>query len=474
MKIPGSLVRTTWKADWLLEFVIALLALSALTREIIFATVGAVILLILAVLGAIFQRKLGIFQLRFVLNHTLSRSQALIGAVVDGKLIIRNGSGITAYLVGVEGVASKALRFKLRTTPDELLVPGASAALFFQIVPLATGRFRFSGYTLTLTDMSGLFTGQLTFELARWIDTYIGTEAAAKPLTALILYGGRAGLYSIGPAGDDYAGIRDYSTGDEQHRIEWKATARLGKLMVKEFHPETQATVMILLDTSRSMREKSYVGTKLDEALAVAQLLGNSVARSGSKSIILLHNEGGLVETISTRDSIEQLDRLNEFAVTFQTEDTPGEPIPLKPPRSFLFGNAAPFLEHERLAFFMRSLIRGLRLSYKKTGVYKALDEATRLNPEGLILVLTDLQTTVDALSEFASTKGDKRVRIVVAQIGALWRRSDTLESAYIEYQRNRRILQRLQRIGITVLDVRPERLIAALTNEISQRTIPA
>ena len=42
--------------------------------------------------------------------------------------------------------------------------------------------------------------------------------------------------------------VRDYYPGDPLRRIDWKTTARLDKLMVKEFEEDPQATVWILLD----------------------------------------------------------------------------------------------------------------------------------------------------------------------------------------------------------------------------------
>ena len=474
MRIPHTLLRTTWKADWLLELIVALLVLSALSREIILAAVGVAILLILVMFGVRFQRRLGILGKGLVVSQMTSRNACMLGEVVEGKLLIRNESELTANVSSIQGLVQKALLFEAKDSSTKSITPGATAVFLFRIVPLARGRFQLSGYKLTLADVKGLFTGNLTFEQVLNIDTQLGTEAIAKPLTALVLYGGRSGSLYRGPAGSDYSGIREYAPGDEQHRVEWKATARLGRLMVKEFHPETDSTVRIMIDTGTSMLGSSYVGSKLDEAFAIAELLAFSVAQSRSKSIIYIYNNRELVEVIDYPDPSRQSERLKELTTTFQARRQPVEPSPLRPPRISLHKREAPFpVERERLTLFMRSLIPVLRAASRKTGVYRALAEATRSEPEGLTVVLTDLETTMDALVEFAATGTGTRARIVVAQVGAAWRRSDSLESAYLEYQRERRIVRELQKVGVAVLDVRPERLIDALTSEISQ-TIPA
>jgi len=475
MKIPRGLVRTTSKADWLLGFVVILLVLSVLTREIIFAAAGGAVFFTLVVLAAGFQRKLRLLRTSLTMDHLLSRSQVLQGGAVDGKLVLRNESVFTAYVSNIQGIVQKALVFELQTPADQAIIPGTASTFSFRIVPLARGDFQLSGYKLTLTDPRGLFTGQLTFELVHWIDTNIGTGATPEPLNALILYGGRPGMFYKGPAGPEYAGIREYAPGDEPYRVEWKATARLGKLMVKEFHPETEASVRILIDTGQSMRQRSYVGTRLQEALAIAHLLVDSIAQSTGQSAVLLFNETQLVETVNHGNPKEQLERLAELATMVQAQHVPAEETSVGPPRFFSFERAAPTLRGpERLMVFLRSLIPALRAVYRRTGVYKALDEITRSESEGIIVVLTDLQTTIDPLLEFAATRADKRVMMVVVQVGATWRTSNTLEAAYIEYQRNRAILQHLERVGITALDVRPEGLVDTLFNEISRRTIPA
>lgn len=50
------------------------------------------------------------------------------------------------------------------------------------------------------------------------------------------------------------AGIRDYAPGDSFNRISWTSTARLGRLMVKEFDTDPTSDVWVLLDNDRTHR----------------------------------------------------------------------------------------------------------------------------------------------------------------------------------------------------------------------------
>jgi uncharacterized membrane protein (DUF2068 family) len=66
----------------------------------------------------------------------------------------------------------------------------------------------------------------------------------------------------------------------------------------------------------------------------------------------------------------------------------------------------------------------------------------------------------------------EKKVQTIVARIGAAWRVADSLETAYLQYVSENRSLKILRRLGITVLDVGPERLLDRLLQEIHETAI--
>lgn len=67
--------------------------------------------------------------------------------------------------------------------------------------------------------------------------------------------------------GVEFFGLRDYFPMDDFRRIDWKATARTGDLIVREFESERNIKIMILLDCSSSMGGGLPDNTKLDFAL---------------------------------------------------------------------------------------------------------------------------------------------------------------------------------------------------------------
>lgn len=85
-----------------------------------------------------------------------------------------------------------------------------------------------------------------------------------------------AGLHRAPALGTttEFAEHRGYMPGDDTRRVDWRLYARTDRLHVKEFEAETNTSVVVLLDASRSM---AYGGagraTKLDYARALAASL---------------------------------------------------------------------------------------------------------------------------------------------------------------------------------------------------------
>ena len=90
---------------------------------------------------------------------------------------------------------------------------------------------------------------------------------------------------SVG-AGTDFFGIREYTRYDDYRTIDWKASARMLKLMVKEFTIEIPLNIYLLIDSSFSMGYGKPV-SKLDYAIDIAMML--------SKISIEQHDKVGLI-----------------------------------------------------------------------------------------------------------------------------------------------------------------------------------
>ncbi len=100
----------------------------------------------------------------------------------------------------------------------------------------------------------------------------------------------------VGP-GTEIAGLRDYTPGDEARAIQWRRTASLGRLVVRERERDASTRVTLALDNARP----SGAGSEWDDAFehavseagslaAVALARGSAVdvvTRSGATPVVL-------------------------------------------------------------------------------------------------------------------------------------------------------------------------------------------
>lgn len=73
--------------------------------------------------------------------------------------------------------------------------------------------------------------------------------------------------------GSEFYGMRKYVFGDQFRLIDWKASVRSQKLIVKEFESERDITCMILVDSSNSMAGGAIDNTKFEYAIRAGMLL---------------------------------------------------------------------------------------------------------------------------------------------------------------------------------------------------------
>jgi uncharacterized protein (DUF58 family) len=89
--------------------------------------------------------------------------------------------------------------------------------------------------------------------------------------------------------GTDFDSLREYSRGDDYRKIDWKATARRGKPIVREFEAERNQPVILVVDYGRLMMADVGKVEKLDLVLDSALLLGNAAANANDQLGLLVY-----------------------------------------------------------------------------------------------------------------------------------------------------------------------------------------
>ncbi len=120
--------------------------------------------------------------------------------------------------------------------------------------------------------------------------------------------------------GDDLLALRKYQQGDSHRLIHWKASARLGQMMVRQFAAESRDGFVLSLDSSAAVWTRpeqfelvcSLAGTLAEDLFAAGRLRG----------VIL--NGGALRDTRRLRDVEAWLDELARLQPRRDEKFTPG------------------------------------------------------------------------------------------------------------------------------------------------------
>ena len=81
--------------------------------------------------------------------------------------------------------------------------------------------------------------------------------------------------------GRSFARLRDYVPGDDPRHIDWKATARRGRPITREFTIEQSQSVYLLVDAGRSMTQLSGPFPRFEYALSSALVLADVAVHAG-------------------------------------------------------------------------------------------------------------------------------------------------------------------------------------------------
>ena len=140
-----------------------------------------------------------------------------------------------------------------------------------------------------------------------------------RPVTS-VLAGSRASRFKS--RGADYLESRPYQPGDDVRQLDWRVTARSGKVHTKLYVEERERPVLLLIDASPSMYFGSGERLKVELAAEAATLLAWAVAGHGDRVGAVLAAADGHRELAPTggrrgvmrliRTLVEQVPRIGE------------------------------------------------------------------------------------------------------------------------------------------------------------------
>jgi uncharacterized protein (DUF58 family) len=275
-------------------------------------------------------------------------------------------------------------------------------------------------------------------------------------------------------AGTDLAGIRPFRMLDDFHCIDWKATARTGKLMTRESYLEKEPTVVLMIDVSRSMRFGNGKPSPLEGLLSD---LGNLLAaiRPTSPLALILYDEQKIIANTEPKQgaytneevlrtllekvkstSVPRMSsrrRMRSYTeLTKETRDLVHESTVSTKPEAHrgLGTDLASFI----LPFYEKATAKRFG-NLKRQGAFQAFQATCALSEPALVIVISDGQTNLDGLAEGAKNARNRMHQIVLAIVSP----HDTTERT--------EAFSVLRNEGVRILECLPTRLSAAVNSEI-------
>lgn len=221
-----------------------------------------------------------------------------------------------------------------------------------------------------------------------------------------------------------YAYTREYTPGDSLRRIDWKATARLGELMVKEFKLESTGLGLIALDL-RCPGE--YTCDEIASATLITAMAGYSLGGE----VTLLELDTGRISRFDGRELLAHaIRRVLEPEIAGRLD---------------LYNYIPPLTLRELKRIAGRLGYRGLN-----TGDYKLGDF------RGSNIVISTLLVGGDKVLELTDRSRIAGVETIVITARRPWIDMDNIEDAYIAYKTYKNIVYKLGDMGAKVYSCCP------------------
>lgn len=110
--------------------------------------------------------------------------------------------------------------------------------------------------------------------------------------------------------GLDFENLREYTPGDSIRDIDWKATSRSGKVLVKRYVAEKKHNIMIVFDTGKSMAAHTdSMQVKKDIALNAGGVIGYLAAKNGD-NVGAIYNRNGKIQFYPFRTGLANIERI--------------------------------------------------------------------------------------------------------------------------------------------------------------------
>ncbi len=205
------------------------------------------------------------------------------------------------------------------------LAPSRELNFSYALWPASRGKFAFAGCQVELTSPWRLWHQRRTLDVAADVRVFPNFAPLARMAGLSVELASRsvgARLQRRRGEGTEFQELRDYRVGDSLRKVDWKATARAGRLMSRQYRDESHQQVVLMLDCGRRMLAEDDGVGHFDQVLNASLALAYIALRQGD-SVGLLACAGENTRWLAPQQGAGGMDMLLGAGYDLRAESTP-------------------------------------------------------------------------------------------------------------------------------------------------------
>ena len=356
-------------------------------------------------------------------------------------------------------IGTDFLPFGFKADPLSLTLSGKENKDIEQAIIPVKGSYTLKGPIAKILDVRGLYFSEYRGDSDIEIEVYPSLEEIRdglkedKQLRATKLLK----KYLFGLKSPEIDSLKKFELGDDLKHVDWKATARLGELIVKDLLKETESDVYLIIDAGSEMR-KSLWKSKVDYITALTLQIAYLLLKRHRVGVIV-HDDFRIVHHVVPKKSEEQIKLISRS-------------LAIAPKHS-----AIPRLKFSDINLKISSasinfLNKILPIIKKRKSIATGLMEAIKLLPESAFLIfVSDITSNTAELMSVLYKLNKKHDILLLTPNPILFYDEnkltrDTLIHLYQRYIEREEVLKKFRKI-VPTIDLGPSDFVDVIQYEL-------
>lgn len=354
-----------------------------------------------------------------------------------------------AFRVKLEIIDEFPEQFQLRNFAKvKWFKPNEEWKFACKLRPVKRGVYEFGYLQIFVSSYFGMVQNKITLSKPVQVAVYPSFQQLKKTeMMAFSMHNNQDAKQKLQKPGNskEFEQIKEYVSGDDYRKINWKATARMNKHMVNEYQEERSRHIYQLIDLGRTMKMPFEGMTLLDYAINASLSLANVILKKHDKTGLFTYSS--IVHSIIKSNNRKL--QLNTILETLYAQKTKFNESSLEQVYASLQKNTKG-----------RSLLIFYTNFESNQGLDRQLPLLKKLANNHLVLLVTFVNTEIEKLAHSKAMNTEQVYKRALA------------ENHLIQKQL---LMEKLNKLGILHINVRPNELTISVINkylEIKDRGI--